>query len=97
MLRCDTGGGGTMSHIQMVTDVLIVSWYTGLALHTAQTVGQRWTVTLMTDFYFAIGPNPKDVFVVVGEKWILYKHCETEDLAKAIVEGQNKSREGKDD
>lgn len=50
---------------------------------------------MMTDFYFAIGPNPKDVFVVVGEKWILYKHCETEDLAKAIVDGQNKRREGK--
>ena len=47
---------------------------------------------MMTDFYFAIGQNPKDVFVVVGEKWILYKHCETEDLAKAIVDGQNKRR-----
>ena len=52
-------------------------------------------VLTMTDFYFAIGQNPKDVFVVVGEKWILYKHCETEDLARAIVEGQNKRREGK--
>ena len=51
----------------------------------------------MVDFYFAIGPNPKDVFVVVGEKWIPYKHCETEELAKAIVDGQNKSRGGKDD
>ena len=46
----------------------------------------------MTDFYFAIGQNPKDVFVVVGEKWILYKHCETEEIARAIVDGQNKSR-----
>ena len=49
----------------------------------------------MTDFYFAIRTNPKVVFVVVGEKWIFYKHCETDDLAKAIVEGQNKSRGGK--
>ena len=49
----------------------------------------------MTDFYFALGHDPNDVFVVVGEKWILYKHCETEDLARAIVEGQNKRREGK--
>ena len=49
----------------------------------------------MDDFYFAIGQNPKDVFVVVGEKWILYKHCETEEIAKAIVDGQNKSREYK--
>ena len=54
-----------------------------------------WTVTKVTDFYFAIGPNPHDVFVVVGEKWILYKHCETEEIARAIVEGQNKSRGGK--
>ena len=46
----------------------------------------------MTDFYFAIGKNPKDVFVVVGEKWILYKHCETEEIARVIVDGQNKSR-----
>ena len=46
----------------------------------------------MTDFYFAIGQNPKDVFVVVGEKCILYKHCETEEIAKAIVDGQNNSR-----
>ena len=49
----------------------------------------------MTDFYFAIGQNPKDVFVVVGEKWILYKHCETAEIAKVIVDGQNKSREYK--
>lgn len=46
----------------------------------------------MTNFYFAIGQNPKDVFVVVGEKWILYKHCETEEIARAIVDGQNNSR-----
>ena len=52
-------------------------------------------VLTMADFYFALGPDPHDVFVVVGEKWILYKHCETEDLARAIVEGQNKRREGK--
>ena len=49
----------------------------------------------MNDFYFALGPDPRDVFVVVGEKWILYKHCETEDIARAIVDGQNKRREGK--
>ena len=46
----------------------------------------------MADFYFALGPDPHDVFVVVGEKWILYKHCETEEIARAIVDGQNKSR-----
>lgn len=81
-----------MSHIQMGTDAPAVSWYIGLALHTAPTAAQRWKVTVMTDFYFALGPDHHDVFVVVGEKWILYKHCDTEDLAKAIVDGQNKRR-----
>ena len=47
----------------------------------------------MDDFYFVIGQNPKDVFVVVGENWILYKHCETEEIARVIVNCQNKSRE----
>lgn len=47
---------------------------------------------MMTDFYFTVGSDPHDVFVVVGEKWILYKHCETEEIARAIVDGQNKSR-----
>ena len=46
----------------------------------------------MTDFYFAVGSDPRDVFVVVGEKRILYKHCETAEIAKVIVDGQNKSR-----
>ena len=49
-------------------------------------------VLTMDDFYFAVGSDPRDVFVVVGEKWILYKHCETEEIARAIVDGQNKSR-----
>ena len=46
----------------------------------------------MDDFYFALGPDPHDVFVVVGDQWILYKRCETEDIAKALVTGQNESR-----
>ena len=46
----------------------------------------------MTDFYFTVGSDQRDVFVVVGEKWLLYKHCETEEIARPIVEGQNKSR-----
>ena len=48
----------------------------------------------MDDFYFAVGSDPRDVFIVVNGNWIPYKRCETEDLAKAIVEGQNKSRGG---
>lgn len=60
------------------------------AIRADATIGKK--VLTMTDFYFVIGKNPKDVFVVVGEKWILYKHCETEEIARAIVDGQNKSR-----
>ena len=46
----------------------------------------------MADFYFALGPDPHDVFVVIDEKWIPYKRCETEEIAKALADGQNKSR-----
>ena len=46
----------------------------------------------MDDFYFAVGSDPCDVFVVVGDQWVPYKRCETEDAAKALVIGQNKSR-----
>ena len=60
------------------------------AIREDATIGKK--VLTMTDFYFVTGKNPKDVFVVVGEKRILYKHCETEEIARAIVDGQNKSR-----
>ena len=46
----------------------------------------------MTDFYFAVGSDPCDVFVVVGDKWVPDKRCETEEIAKALVTGQNESR-----
>ena len=46
----------------------------------------------MADFYFAVGSDLCDVFVVVGDKWVPYKRCETEEIAKAIVTGQNESR-----
>ena len=46
----------------------------------------------MPDFYFAVGSDPCDVFVVVGDNWVPYKHCETEEAALALVEGQNESR-----
>ena len=49
-------------------------------------------VTNMPDFYFALGTDPHDVFVVVGEKWIPYKRCDTEEAAQALVTGQNESR-----
>ena len=50
----------------------------------------------MADFYVALGTDPHDVFVVVGEKWIPYKRCETEAAAKALVTGQNESRRDAD-
>ena len=53
-------------------------------------------VLAMADFYFALGPDPRDVFVVVGDKWVLYKRCETEEIARVIVDGQNKSRGGQE-
>ena len=46
----------------------------------------------MDDFYFAVGSDPRDVFIVANGKWIRYKRCETEEIARVIVDGQNKSR-----
>ena len=46
----------------------------------------------MTDFYFAVGSDPCDVFIVADGNWIHYKRCETEEIAQAIVTGQNESR-----
>ena len=46
----------------------------------------------MDDFYFAVGSDPYDVLVVVGDKWVPYKRCDTEEAAQALVTGQNESR-----
>ena len=46
----------------------------------------------MTDFHFALGSDPCDVFIVVDGKWIHYKRCDTKEIAQAIVTGQNVSR-----
>ena len=46
----------------------------------------------MTDFYFAVGSDPCDVFVVVGDQLVPYKRCDTEEAAQALVTGQNESR-----
>ena len=48
----------------------------------------------MPDFYFAVGSDPRDVFIVIGDNWVPYKRCETEAAAKALVTGQNESRGG---
>ena len=46
----------------------------------------------MDDFYFAVGSDPCDVFIVVNGNWIPYKRCDTEEEAQALVTGQNESR-----
>ena len=48
----------------------------------------------MDDFYFAVGSDPCDVFVVVGDQCVPYKRCDTEETAQALVIGQNKSLGG---
>ena len=48
-------------------------------------------MTKMDDFYFIIGDNPCDVFIVTGDKQIYYKRCENEQVARAIVDSQNNS------
>ena len=53
-------------------------------------------VLTMTDFYFAVGSDPCDVFVVVGDQWVPYKRCATEEAAQALVTGQNESRRYED-
>ena len=50
----------------------------------------------MADFYFAVGSDPRDVFIVIGDNWVHYKRCETEEIARVIVDGQNKSRGGQE-
>ena len=52
-------------------------------------------VLTMADFYFAVGSaDPCDVFIVIGDNWVHYKRCETEEIARILVDGQNKSRGG---
>ena len=51
-------------------------------------------VVTMDDFYFAVGKDPCEVFIVIGDQWIPYKRCETEEIAQALVIGQNNSRRG---
>ena len=50
----------------------------------------------MADFYFAVGSDPCDVFIVVNGNWIPYKRCDTEEAAQALVIGQNESRRYED-
>ena len=49
-------------------------------------------IARMAEFYFAIGSDPCDVFIVVNGNWITYKRCDTEEAAQALVTAQNESR-----
>ena len=46
----------------------------------------------MDDFYFAVGSDPCDVFIVVNGNWIPFMRCDMEEAAQALVTGQNESR-----
>ena len=47
---------------------------------------------MTNDFEFVIGEKPNDVYIRIGDKLVLYKRCETPEIAKIIVDGQNSSR-----
>ena len=44
-------------------------------------------------FFFSVGEqDPCEVYIVVDGKPIFYKRCETPEIARAVVDGQNNSR-----
>ena len=47
---------------------------------------------MMDRFEFVIGEDPSDVYIKIGNRLVFYKRCETPEIAKAIVNGQNESR-----
>ena len=46
----------------------------------------------MERFEFVVGGGPSDVYIKIDDKLVFYKRCETPEIAKAIVNGQNESR-----
>lgn len=47
----------------------------------------------MTDsFEFVVGEDPSDVYIKIDNKLVFYKRCETPEIAKIMVNGQNESR-----
>ena len=47
---------------------------------------------MMDHFEFVIGEDPSDVYIKIADRLVFYKRCETPEIAKAIVNGQNESR-----
>ena len=62
-------------------------------MDTAPEENGKKTLT-MDDFYFVVGSNKREVFIVIGDQLIPYKQCETEEIAQVLVIGQNNSRRG---
>ena len=46
----------------------------------------------MERFEFVVGGDPSDVYIKIDDSLVFYKRCETPEIAKAIVNGQNESR-----
>ena len=50
-------------------------------------------MALVTDcFEFVVGEDPSDVYIKIDDRLVFYKRCETPEIAKVIVNGQNESR-----
>ena len=47
---------------------------------------------MMDRFEFVVGEDPSDVCIKIDVRLVFYKRCETPEIAKAIVNGQNESR-----
>ena len=44
-------------------------------------------------FFFSVGEqDPCEVYIVVDGKPVFYKRCETPEIARVVVDGQNNSR-----
>ena len=46
----------------------------------------------MEHFEFVVGEDPSDVYIKIDDRLVFYKRCETSEIAKVIVNGQNESR-----
>ena len=49
-------------------------------------------VWIVEHFEFVVGEDPSDVYIEIDDKLVFYKRCETPEIPKAIVNGQNESR-----
>ena len=46
----------------------------------------------MERFEFVVGEDPSVVYIKIDDRFVIYKRCETPEIAKVIVNGQNVSR-----